>query len=914
MIPDPRTPTRGIHRPIWKWLPLLAVLFMSWMALAQVDETTVQSPAWLGGYRIRFPLRVVGDNGVFTNRSQSVVARLPTGGWLRPDGGDVVVQSRTGEVLPTTVVSYHTTGDTLIQFKRVGNERFYWAYAVYPNAPGAQAAAVAPEGVYGEFREWKGDVIDSWASVNAGLKKSDTVTGNAWVPYVAQIESPVRPDNPRNFASSYRGFLSITNAGYYRFMVNADDASFFFINKGGTNYKLFDHPGSNVRMKGRADTNLWEAIDLAVGVYPFEVHQVCGNNPAAEGYCTLLWMPPGATGPALVPAEAFPQPLFAEVAGVEDSSGAQSATFAFGVDDCLTSEGVTLYLARFEAQGNVHDPKSLQWTFGDGATLTGTNTVAVQHIYFKPGEYKVSLKSAPNMPPFTKTIYVWTGTSPTSPASLATASKILSELNWTGWDNLQVNTVFDFLLICEQPDRWPMIEKLAKFLLDKPGSDPKRRVIYFTSLMQAVAEQGRGAEAVKLMDKPLTEFAKLPSLQAEILMTGADINWRNLRDFKEASRLYEKLINEHKGLGIPLIRQAAIHWGDLFLESGQIPEAAKTYQLANGLGGDQFRTSSSMDAIKMGATLRVAEQKLRSGDVRESRKLLEQIEINYPEQKMQGLYRFLRAEADRYAGRYEEAIRNYEVLVKLSQWSGFRDRAFFGIADTYYRMEKFDKTMQWLDSIRETYPDYYKSANLDAYLRVVKGRIQRQQAAKEDKPAGGKEDVTDIGFKGFVTGFEPTEKVHPGRPEHFKFTPLLGMMGPHVGFIQGLPAMNSFSYFKRLRNMMANGYYWVEFWYREQEGQAAFGYAPAFILTLQGAGNSSDAEEGSKVVPVDRTFGQWRKVGAKLKAPVSQDGLLKIDFNYIYGVIEIDGVKILPISDRENDSLRSFIEGSNSSE
>ena len=29
----------------------------------------------------------------------------------------------------------------------------------------------------------------------------------------------------------------------------------------------------------------------------------------------------------------------------------------------------------------------------------------------------------------------------------------------------------------------------------------------------------------------------------------------------------------------------------------------------------------------------------------------------------------------------------------------------------------------------------------------------------------------------------------------------------------------------------------------------------------------------------------------------------------VYGVIEIDGLKILSVSDRENDSLRSFIEG-----
>lgn len=884
----------------------LGLMFLTALGLlAQYDDRKVTPPPWLAGYRIRYPLRVVGE-GIKTNRSQSVVARLPTGGWLRPDGGDVVVQAQNGAAVPTAVVSHHANGDTLIQFKRVGDALDYWAYAVNPGAPGA-AASVAPEGIYAEFREWKGDIIENWNSIYGGLKKSDNVTGNAWVPYVAQNESPVRPDNPRNFATSYRGYLNIVSNGYYRFMVNADDASFIFLNNGKENFKLFERSGSNVRMKGRVDTNLWAAIDLTAGTYPIEVHQVCGNNPASEGYCTLLWMPPGAKGPGIVPIEAFAQPLLAEVAGVEDSGGGQACTFAFGVDDSLSSEGVNLYLARFEAQGSIRDPKSLQWTFGDGATATGTNTV--EHVYFKPGEYKVSLKSSPTMAPFTKTVYVWPGVPHTSPASLSIATDLLKKADWTGWDVARINTMFDFLLICEQPNRWPLVEKLAQALLAKPGADPKRRALYYTSLMHALAEQSRWDDSLKLMDTALTEFAKLPSLQAEILMAGADVNWRNKKDFKEASRLYEKLINEHKGLSIPLIRQAAIHWGDLFTAAERMPEAAERYRLAGTLGGIAFAKTPGNEAIETGTLLRVAEQKLRSGDVRAGRKLLEDIEMKFPEQKLQGLYRFLRAEADRHAGRYDEAENNYRVLVKLNQWAGFRDRAFFGIADCYYRRENFEETLKLLEIIKEKYNDFWKSNSLDDYQKVVKGRRDRMAAAKAEAAGGGaKEDAADIGFKGFVTGFEPGD-ASPGRPERFKFTPMLGMMGPTVGFMQGLPAMNNFAYYKRLRNMMARGNYWVEFWYRELDGIGSVTWASAFNITLQGQGGVFDADGGSAVIPIDRTYGQWRKIGIKLKAPVSQDGLLKVDFTGVYGVLELDGVRILPVSDRENDSLRSFFEG-----
>jgi tetratricopeptide (TPR) repeat protein len=870
------------------------------------EEEKIEAPRWAPGYRIRYPLYVIGESGVFTNKYVSVLARLPTGGWLRPDGGDVVVQDVSGNLLQTSVLSHHTTGDTIIQFRRNGNQRYYWAYAGSPSAPGAGAAPFAPEGLVAEFRDWKGDVIDSWSSVVGGLKKSDIVIGNAIVNQITQDRNPGRPDNPRNFATSYRGFLSITNAATYQFYVNADDATFLFID----GYKVFEHTGSNLHhTRGSSiNTNEWQMVELAAGPHPMELHGVCGNNPSAQGYCSLMWKPLGGKGAAFYPAGGYGQSLLADVWGVQDQSGGQIATFAYGVDDTLSSEGVTLYLVRFEAQGTIPNPNALQWNLGDGTTATGRT---VTHIYFKPGEYKVWLKSSPTLSPFTKTIYVCTGTSPTSPESLSSATKILSTVNWTGWDTQQLNTIFDFLLICEQTDRWPIMEKLASHLLQQPNSDSQRRVIYYTALMQALAEQGRGSEAIKLMDKALNEVVKLPSLQVEILLKAADIYWRNLRDFKEASRLYNKIISEHRGLGTPLIRQAAIHWGDLYLEADQVPEAEKCYRQAQTLGGKKFESTDTMDAIKTGALLRVAEQKLRDGNVRESRRLLEQIEVERPEQKLQGLYRFLRAEADRYAGRYEDAIRNYEVLIKLSQWAGFRDRAFFGIADCHYRMEHFKTALQWLDSLKESYPDYYKQAQVEDYRKAINSRIARIESAREEK-SGSREDVTDIGFKGFVTGFEPEENQNPGRPERFKFYPMMGIMGPGVGLVQALPTLNNYSYYKRLRNIMVNGIYWIEFWYREQLGfkyQSGSGITPTFTIALVGAGNVSNPEEGTSLVAIDRTYGQWRKVGAKLKAPVTQDGLLRIDLMHVYGELQIDGLKILPVSDRKNDALRSFIEG-----
>ena len=240
------------------------------------------------------------------------------------------------------------------------------------------------------------------------------------------------------------------------------------------------------------------------------------------------------------------------------------------------------------------------------------------------------------------------------------------------------------------------------------------------------------------------------------------------------------------------------------------------------------------------------------------------------------------------------------------------------MADTYYRMEDFNKAEEWLKGLQESFPEFEKQKVRD-FLRVIKSRKERIEAAKANPPDEknknkGEDAAEDIGFKGFQTGFEPEEKQNMGRAERFRLDdpfPMLGFVGPRVGLMKSMGAIGNFEYLKRLRNMMSEGTYWVEFWYRTQMGSAAIpGVAPIVTLQLVGQGDKSDAATGTQSFMLERTYGQWRKIGAKMKAPVSQDGLLRITFGSVMGTVLLDGIKILPVSDRENDSLRGFVEGS----
>src|SRR4051794_40126025 len=85
-----------------------------------------KAPAWLKGYRFRWPIQVVGDPA--KQKAQTVIVTLPSGGRLKAKAADVAVQAANGDVLPSVVLSHDPAGDTIVQFQRRGDDRWYWAY------------------------------------------------------------------------------------------------------------------------------------------------------------------------------------------------------------------------------------------------------------------------------------------------------------------------------------------------------------------------------------------------------------------------------------------------------------------------------------------------------------------------------------------------------------------------------------------------------------------------------------------------------------------------------------------------------------------------------------------------------------------------------------------------------------------
>lgn len=852
-----------------------------------------KSPPWIAGYRIRWPLRVIGD--LKKQTAKSIITSLPTGGWLKPDGSDLIAQTAAGELVPVSVLSHDPNGETIIQFKRKAADPWYWVYGVNP-AAAPPKGEVFQEGITAEVREWAGEDLGSWAAVRAGLQKSENVIGNAIMPDVIQNTNPARPGEIRKFAASYRGFLNTAKAGIYRFFVNSDDASFLFID----GFKVFERTGSNKKLTGAVPINkIGVDVDLKVGVHPFEVHHVLGNNPDAVGSCALMWKTPDQKTWTFLPAASFAAPLYALPSAVEEAKNAPAAGFNYGIDDTLQSGGITLYLVRFEASGNVKNTDRLLWNFGDGTTATGRS---VTHVYFKAGNYVVNLTSAEGLPPARRNVFVWPAPGATSPLSLATAIQSLASEDWRKADRQRLNEMFEFLLISEQPDRWALLESVAGHLL-QTETDLKVKATLLEARIQALAELGRASEALQLADKSFAEFAKVPNLLVTLKLAGAQVHHRQLKDFTEASKRYKAILEEHRRLENPSIRLAVIRWGDLFAETNDLARAGETYRLAATLGGDKFKATAQTEAITRGALLRIAEQRLRSGDIRQTRQLLERIELDYPEQKIEGLYRFLRAEADRHGGRYEESLRNYEVLLKLVQWAGYRDRALFGIADCYSRMGEEAKALDWLATLKESFPSFYEKQKLAETQKTLENRRDRKKNPLAPDP---KDTVLDT----FATGFEPTEKNAFGTSPGFDVVPSFGLQGPHVLLCDGYPEYRGYiEYTRPLRNLSQNGSYLIEMWVRDTLAWGPGSNNPHVHVWIYGTDMKYNGNAGMGTVYFERTIGRWRKLSFNIKGPDTVDGKFSASIRHIYGIMELDGVSVRPVTDRQQDSLVNFLEG-----
>lgn len=881
---------------------LIAVAFAVFAARASAQTVNIvhplppQSPAWIDGFQVRWPIRVLGHASQLP--SKTVLVSLPTGGWLKPDASDLVVQSANGKLLPAAVLSHHPFGETIVQFFRDGDENWYWIYgmrtagAVVGPVVDPKKDATFHEGITMECREWKGDALDAWPKVREGLEKSPIVLANGIVSDVVQNTNPGRPDVPENFAVSYRGAMKIEKEGTYRFILNGDGATFLFIN----GFKVFERPGANRPVGGGKVSELDKVagkVDLKPGVHYFEAFQAAGPNPQYQGTLALAWSPPGQTKFAFFPHTSIVPAMTARTAAAEFRPANPGVFFTCGLDDTFDVAGLKLFLMRFEAQGAIGDPEKLIWDMGDGTQRKGRSVV---HCWFKEADLDVAVRGG-SMPPFRRKFRVWAEPGSLSPYSLEDAVIALGEMDWKKLDVDRVRQIFSFLVSCEQPNRWPLLDKVASHLLEQKDLDLEAKSQLIVGRMEALANLGKATEALTLADQSMKDFAKVAPLAVRLQMAVAAIHQYRFKDYAASSKIYKKILDDNSRVEHPNLRLAAVRWGDLFAENGDLLRADETYRLAATLGGEKATGGGTTDASARGALLRIAEQKLKAGEIVATRQLLQKLELEFPGRRLDGLYCFLKAESDRLSGRYEEAMRSYEMIFKLPQWAGYKDRATFGIADAYFRMGNLGESKKWFAVLQDAFPKQFEEKKGGDLVKLIDRRLERTE--KDKRPP-----VAEMRF-----AIEPDDPPWI-QMTYFNVVRAPSMQGEHCLITPQPFVPATVDWFGKAENLVPGGTYQVDVWYRDllyvpppAPHQISF---VTFNLIKEGEAGDGVGATGHIHRNVPHA---WHKTSMKLKVPMDQDFRFRFRINNVWGSMILDRLTIRLVGDRREDSLIEFLEG-----
>jgi hypothetical protein len=207
--------------------------------------------------------------------------------------------------------------------------------------------------------------------------------------------------------------------------------------------------------------------------------------------------------------------------------------------------------------------------------------------------------------------------------------------------------------------------------------------------------------------------------------------------------------------------------------------------------------------------------------------------------------------------------------------------------------------------LEKAFPSYYEKQQLAEQRKLLIARQARAPAA----PGINGQSAAPPKFKEFVTGFEPDEPESFGKSDNIKVVRGLGFAGPHVALLEAYPVyLGYLTYNRPLVNITPGGHYWVECWYREDLFDSSPGFTPHIYLYLYGEGTQIHPTRGQGTNFLERTPGAWRKIGFVLDAPLSNDG--RVSFGVLsVGAIQIDGLSVQPVTDRELDALSNFIEG-----
>jgi TolA-binding protein len=329
-------------------------------------------------YKVRRTFTV--DRGVKNpfGKSDVLAVDFLTTGFAKPDGSDIRVFAGAQGRRTQFKVMMMGPGDRVRVAIRIspGVREYHVCYGG-PRNP--VPSRWEPEvGLILETRKFNGGNVRNPKQMNALVKASGPSFGKWFVPRVFQGYNLFGPSEA--YVSIYSGTLHVPKPGDYQFATTSDDASYMVVaGKVAASKPRWGRGPADARFSGKP-------MALKAGAHAFTYYHVEGTHMQ---FCVAAWKPPGDKF-HLIPASAFPGVFTGKLTGLKVSGA------PIPIDLLCHAAGEVLYEKHHLYKVKFYDASlglpalryKTRWFFGDGTSSDDRNPA---HIYFRPGEYTVTL-------------------------------------------------------------------------------------------------------------------------------------------------------------------------------------------------------------------------------------------------------------------------------------------------------------------------------------------------------------------------------------------------------------------------------------------------------------------------------------------------------------------------------------------
>jgi tetratricopeptide (TPR) repeat protein len=462
------------------------------------------------------------------------------------------------------------------------------------------------------------------------------------------------------------------------------------------------------------------------------VHRIDYWNVSVAGSVSTLaaWQSPAGGRFEPIPAKAF-LPV-SEAALVEMDVQGERMTADFFAENAGEAWWPDQYAVRMKFRNlsksiSAQQGGKFEWNFGDGQTST---LAAPTHIYLAPGEYIVTLKA-----------------SRLADASTFRAKVAVARNWWRQTDPAMEPTkrYADEVALYNLPDLETKCLLVAVSLFEREGmSGPvvaactealKRQGVVESQVQKLGLLAGEHLRKTGKADPAVAAYRAIEArLKSTVFKVGTAVQigetlLHDLHRWDEAEKEYQRVLGTYGTSGADAsLRRTHIGLGDIWRHRGDADKARRAYQAAAALKVVSFAPKEA--AVRVGTLARYVEEYTREKQWEWAFKFLDDWAWEFPDDKLQGHWSYLKASALVARGDHAAALLEANDVLAAVPANPYAVRLLMLAADCYVTLGDKDKARLLLQTAAEDYPEDPDQSKARQRLTTLGGPLTAEKPRK----------------------------------------------------------------------------------------------------------------------------------------------------------------------------------------